>query len=257
MASMTKMAVLGGITAVAGMMLAGCTGSSGASSAPPTTSAAVAAGATQGAGPAVASTDQPRGPVGPPAHLAAPAGWTEVTVPLSSGGQRVGYEAATFDQHGHIAFWSDLGGSPTWAKLGESSYPIDTTMGAPIGAKVVGGQLAGMRHATFVLTGLFSNDGGLNAIAYTATEGARASNKWGAIKALPNGNLAPSGTPVGSDQLGEENEFDLVNGELETADCSATLPMAGCGGSQRVFKFWKWHGEGQQFLLSHTAGLSH
>jgi len=151
-------------------------------------------------------------------------------------------ERATWDQNGHITFWrADI-------RVGASSYPLQPTLG-PVKPSVKGGFVTGMPHAVFILTGLFSEDGSVNSIAYTAD----AHGTWGAIKAEPNGNIGPSGQPVGKDGIGLANEFAVVRGQLETADCSATLPMAECGGNQRVLKFWTWNGT--DFTLNHRAGL--
>ena len=153
-------------------------------------------------------------------------------------------ERATWDQNGHITFWrADI-------RIGASSYPLQPALG-PVKPSVKGGLVTGMPHAVFILTGLFSEDGSINSIAYTAD----AHGTWGAIKAEPNGRIGPSGQPVGADRIGLANDFAIVHGQLETADCSATLPMAACGGDRRVLKFWTWNGT--DFTLDHTAGLAH
>ena len=64
----------------------------------------------------------------------------------------------------------------------------------------------------------------------------------------------PSGQPVSSNGIGLANGFCADHGQLEAADCSGNLPMADCGGSQRVLKFWTWNGT--DFTLNHTAGLT-
>jgi hypothetical protein len=159
-----------------------------------------------------------------------------------------GLDAAAYDRSGHITFWHDTDGD--WQRIGASTYPLQPALG-PVDATVTGARLTGMSHAVFILTGLFSMDGSVNAIAYTAdTDGA-----WGAIKAEPGGNIGPSGQPVGSDGIGLSNGFYVVGGQLETADCASTLPMASCGGNQRILKFWTWNGT--DFTLGHTAGLKH
>jgi hypothetical protein len=101
------------------------------------------------------------------------------------------------------------------------------------------------------VTGVFSMDGGANAAAYSGDAGS-----WGAIKAKPNGHLGLSGQGIdgSGNELGLENDIYFSGGELETADCSETLPMAECGGNQRVLKFWQW-GPAGDFALTRTAGL--
>jgi hypothetical protein len=155
-------------------------------------------------------------------------------------------EGATYDQTGHITFWRNANGA--WQRIGASSYPLQPALG-PVHPKVTGAKLTGMSHAVFILTGTFTMDGSINALAYTAN----AAGTWGAIKAEPNGDIGPSGQPVGEDGIGMANAFYAVHGQLETADCSGNLPMAECGGNQRVLKFWTWHGT--DFTLNHTAGL--
>ena len=157
-------------------------------------------------------------------------------------------EGASYDQAGHITFWRSSNGA--WQQIGASTYPLQPALG-PVEPKVTGAALTGMSHAVFILTGTFSMDHSINAIAYTAN----AAGEWGAIKAEANGNIGPSGQPVGSNGIGLSNAFYAVGGELETADCSGNLPMADCGGNQRILKFWKWNGS--DFTLSRTAGLTH
>lgn len=159
-----------------------------------------------------------------------------------------GLEGAAYDQNGHITFWRF--GSGTWHRAGASEYPLQPTLG-PVKPDVSGSALNGMKHAVFILTGTFTMDGSLNAIAYTAT----ADGTWGAIKAEPGGRIGPSGQPVGKDGIGLANGFYAVHGQLETADCSGNLPMAQCGGNQRILKYWSWGGT--DFTLSRTAGLTH
>lgn len=191
--------------------------------------------ATTGVGVA-ASTPAPTSPAG---HRAATA-TAGADVRLAGGVT----ERATWDQNGHITFWrADV-------RIGTSSYPLAPALG-PVRPSVTGGFVTGMPHAIFILTGLFTADSSLNSIAYTAD----AHGTWGAIKAERNGAIGPSGQPVGTDRIGLANGFYVVHAQLETADCSAGLPMAACGGDQRVLKFWTWNGH--DFTLDHRAGLTH
>jgi hypothetical protein len=156
-------------------------------------------------------------------------------------------EAMTFDQRGHVTFWRH---TTAWANVGHSSYPFDATFAPSALAKGKGTLLSGMSHATFIATGLFSGDGSGSAIAYTT--GAKG---WGAIKAEANGNIGPSGQGVTFGGIGLAEGFGFVNGLLMSADCSSTLPIADCGGNQRVIKYWRW--AGHDFVLNSRAGLSH
>jgi hypothetical protein len=270
MMSKTNALVLGGATIAAGVLLAGCASLTSAASATSTATtpplSTVAGGSVEAAAATTARHTPKHTPAAPlPSagdvakglrnHL--PGGWQysmfALTGPMYQGSGD--YQAATYDQNGHIAFWQ-YAPDTNWTKVGDGTYPTDMQPYTPVGAKVTSGQVNGMANATFIVTGMFSNDGGVNAIAYTSGNGLHTPG-WGAVKAKPDGNLAPSGASAGSDGLGLSNEFDLVNGELETADCSSTLPMAECGGNQRVLKFWAWHEDKQEFFLTHTAGLSH
>ncbi len=64
---------------------------------------------------------------------------------------------------------------------------------------------------------------------------------WGAIKAEANGNIGPSGQPVGPDRIGLSYAFGFVGGMLRTEDCPANEPIASCG-SDHVDKLWIWTG---------------
>jgi len=156
-------------------------------------------------------------------------------------------EAATYDQAGHVTFWRY---STSWLRAGTSSYPYDRAFVGRPSAVITGAVLTGMTHATFIARGFFSGDGSGNAVAFTT--GAKG---WGAIKAENNGNIGPSGQGVGFSAKGLSEDFEFTHGLLETADCSDTLPIAACGGNQRVLKFWRW--AGHDFVLHSRAGLSH
>ena len=117
--------------------------------------------------------------------------------------------------------------------------------------------LPGMTNATFILTGTFSGDGSANNAAYTADQNGR----WGLIVPEERGELVPSGKGVDDQNTGVGDGIYFANGQLETADCSSTLPFAECGGNNRVIKYWTWHMDGASgsgsFVFDHGAGLSH
>ncbi len=162
--------------------------------------------------------------------LAARAGGTQVMVRVGDG-----YEAATFDQVGHIAFWHDGADSTQWRQVGSSRYPYVPQVGAPH-ASARAAVLTGMAHATFVVSGYFTGDSSGNAVAFTT--GAKG---WGAIKAEANGNIGPSGAAVGHDQIGLSYGFAFHHGLLETRDCPANRPISDCG-RYSVVKLWRWTG---------------
>ncbi len=146
-----------------------------------------------------------------------------------------GAEAATYDAAGSIRFWRSGGPSVDWIRLGSSRYPGEVT-GRPYHVAVRGALLLGMQHATYIVTGQFTNDNSGHAVAYTG--GARG---WGAIKAEANGNIGPSGQPVGTNRIGLAYDFQFVGGRLKTEDCPPNEPIARCG-SDHVDKLWTWTG---------------
>ncbi len=156
-------------------------------------------------------------------------------------GQRVvlvaipgGYEAISYDQQAHVGFWKYTGSD--WKRAATSTYPYSAAIGGPAEAAATGALLTGMHDATFIVTGNFTGDGSGNAVAYTT--GARG---WGAIKAEPNGNIGPSGRPVGTDAIGLSFGFAFVAGRLQTKDCPTNQPVAACG-LNPVTKLWAWNG---------------
>ncbi len=156
-----------------------------------------------------------------------------------------GWEAAAYDQNYQISFWRH---TSSWTRIGASTYPKLPAAYGPPDTVLTGAVLTGMAHATFVAEGIFTGDGSGNAVAYTDGP-----HGWGAIKAEADGNLASSGQGIGADLLGIENALYLVQGQLETAECSTTIPYSQCGGTKRVLKFWAWNGH--DFGLVRRAGL--
>ncbi len=145
-----------------------------------------------------------------------------------------GYEAISYDQQAHLGFWKYAG--TDWARAATSTYPYSTAIGGPAEATATGALLTGMHDATFIVTGNFTGDSSGNAVAYTT--GAKG---WGAIKAEANGNIGPSGQPVGADKIGLSFGFAFVAGRLQTEDCPTNQPIAACG-SNPVTKLWAWNG---------------
>ena len=146
-----------------------------------------------------------------------------------------GFEAISYDQAAHLGFWKLT--SLDWIRAGTSTYPYSPAIGAPADAAAHGTLLKGMHDATFIVTGNFSGDGSGNAVAYTTGP-----LGWGAIKAEANGNIGPSGQPVGNDRIGLAFGFAFVGGRLETKDCPLNQPIAACG-SNPVDKLWAWNGK--------------
>lgn len=246
--------ILVGLTVgTAGLLLAGCGGGvPGAASAGSSTTASSIVRGTAPTGPPPVGPP-PAHPVGGDDHGSGNGG-TYSIVPMDP--TRAAYEGATVNKAGQIVFWishpGDRGGA--WQEIGQSTFPTSVDPSLP-DATVTGALLPGMPDATFIVHGTFSEDGGVNAVSFTSSDTVR--GRWGVIKALPGGDLAGSGQGVAQLrtglELGLENDIYFANGQLETAECSQTLPMSACGGDQRVLKYWKWNG--RVFVLDHAAGL--
>jgi len=147
-----------------------------------------------------------------------------------------GYEAATFDQHANIAFWRNVANNVNWTQVGRSTYPYSPAIGGPADARVTGTLLARMQHATFIVTGAFTSDRSGDAVAFTTGP-----KGWGVIKAEPNGNIGPSGQPVGADRIGLSFAFKFAGGKLVTEDCRSDQAIVLCP-TNPITKFWLWVG---------------
>lgn len=147
-----------------------------------------------------------------------------------------GYQAASYDQSGNISFWSEAASDTTWQLIGHSRYPTVSQLGPPQ-ASARGTLLRNMSDATYIVRGVFTGDGSGNAVAFT--NGPRG---WGAIKAEPNGNIGPSGRPVGANLIGLSYDFGFRNGYLVTQDCSLDRPISDCD-QYPITKLWVWTGQ--------------
>jgi hypothetical protein len=147
-----------------------------------------------------------------------------------------GFEAASYDRAGRIRFWRVVGTEPGWRQVGVSRYPAEVD-GKPYDVSVTGARLRGMTDATFIVRGQFTTDSSGLAVAYTTGP-----KGWGAIKAESNGNIGPSGQPIGTDRIGLSRGFAFVDGRLQTKDCPQNLPVASCGGHE-IVKLWRWAGK--------------
>jgi hypothetical protein len=219
----------------------GGSGTAGAPTAPSSTSGPDFPSSSASAPP----TPTPPSTAAAPASSAATPGPDQRRAALlgQAAGQRVsalvgvpgGYEAATYDQRGSIRFWAESAAGSTWRLIGASRYPYSASLGAP-GAAVEGARLRNMQHATFIVTGVFTTDGSGNAVAFTT-----GSRGWGAVKAEANGNIGPSGQPVGRNRIGLSYGFAFADGYLITGDCPPNRPIAQCG-RHPVVKRWVWTG---------------
>lgn len=72
-----------------------------------------------------------------------------------------GYDAATYDQSGHVDFWQYI---KSWKEVARDTYPRNLSntnteiCGGPR-VTITGALLTGMRHATFIICGQFAGDG--------------------------------------------------------------------------------------------------
>ncbi|HET6877032.1 MAG TPA: hypothetical protein VFH38_05850 [Jatrophihabitans sp.] len=226
-----------------GTALAGCGGGSGGA---PATSPRPARHQSSQSTPdfpsSTSGVPSPTGPA-PTKQIALPTRRQRITaLQAQAGGQAVvlvavpgGYEAASYDQLGNLRFWREASDSGTWTQVGASSYPYVPALGPPH-ARVRGALLSGMQHATFIVYGVFTGDGSGNAVAFTT-----GANGWGAIKAEPNGNIGPSGQPVGADLIGLSYNFGFAGGRLITEDCPTDRPISQCG-THPIVKSWVWTG---------------
>jgi len=143
-----------------------------------------------------------------------------------------GYEAATYDQHYHIAFWRF---DNSWHQMGASTYPMLPTQFGPPDATVTGALLTGMNDATFIATGYFTGDGSGNAIAFT-----NGPHGWGTIAPGPDNTLVPTGaqsTDNSTPGIHYRVRFDA--GNLVTVDENPFFSTAE-GGEYPLTTHWEW-----------------
>jgi hypothetical protein len=162
-----------------------------------------------------------------------------------------GSESMLLTQTGDVSFWTLDESTGVIQRTGHVTYPYAPSSLGPPGATGAGIVLTNMDHPTFIVRGTFTGDGSGNAVAFT-----NGGTGWGVIKAQPDGNLAPSGTSIGSNEIGLSQAFGFHNGELMTADCSNNLPISACGGNNRVIKYWTWNQSLDEFVESGHAGLT-
>jgi len=143
-----------------------------------------------------------------------------------------GYEAATYDEQGHISFWKY---TTAWQDVGKSTYPV--VPGEPPETSLIGARLTGMSDATFIATGAFTGDGSGTALAYT-----NGSNGWGLLLPGSANTLVPTGTQVGSNgpsYIWYGMQFS--GGELVASQENPFYDNAE-GGVYALTISWKWTG---------------
>jgi hypothetical protein len=124
------------------------------------------------------------------------------------------FEAATYDQYGHIDFWRDDSGH--WTTLAQRFYPPDAGNGSvsysSTGAVTVTGQLlVGMTEPIYIVSGHFSSDGSDNSLAFSDGP-----SGWGVVVAQSSGELASDGQSLTYQGTGLSWEDRFVAGRFET-----------------------------------------
>ncbi len=154
-----------------------------------------------------------------------------------------GFEAATFDQAGHIDFWKSTA-TGSWQRVGTSTYPmLPPEFGAP-DVTVEGTLLTSMTDATFVAHGNFSGDGTGNAVAFT-----NGPKGWGVIAPGANNTLVATGRPS-TDNTTPGNSFaeTFNQGLLETTQQNYDF-WAAIGSTFSLVTDWRW--DGTHFVDAH------
>jgi hypothetical protein len=152
------------------------------------------------------------------------------------------FEAATYDQHGHLDFWADTSGS--WTRQAARTYPGSTGRGVTVS----GALLPGMLDATFVLDspGLVE-DGSVRAVVY-----ARGGSGWG-ILSRKGSALVPAGRPAASAQALFFGAW-LLPGGLRTSVESGTVAEAIAGTVNPIVDYWRW--TNRRFVLARNNTLT-
>jgi hypothetical protein len=147
-----------------------------------------------------------------------------------------GYEAATYDQHSHIDFWTLTGTGP-WVEAARGYYPTLAYGGQGENVTVAGRLLTGMTDATFIVTGAFSGDGTGNALAYT-----HGPQGWGVLTNNSGNSLTVSSGTVEANpatEAGIDTHDYFTGGMLETSDNSGAFDIA-FAASFPLDWYWTW-----------------
>lgn len=161
-------------------------------------------------------------------------GMPRATAPITVPG---GYQAAAWDEAGHVTFWKWTAGAGRWSQVGASTYPV--VRGEPIDTTITGAVLPGMTDATFIAHGFFSGDGTGSYIALTG--GLRG---WGAIAPGPGeGTLIPTGNASTDNATPGNSYAELFNdGDLDRID-PGSLPFGPNGEEWQIERSYAWRGE--------------
>jgi len=134
-----------------------------------------------------------------------------------------GYEAACYDQHGHITFWRRTAAG--WHELAQSTYPQDVADGPGSydehGVGVKGAMLPGMTDAVYIVNGPFTGDGSGNVVAY-----GNGPDGWGVLLPHKAGQLISSGTGSAVLNPGIYLDDRFSQGMLETEQNTGVFSTA-------------------------------
>jgi len=167
------------------------------------------------------------------------AAWGQAVTVVATG---TGFEAATYDQHGHLDFWADTSGS--WTRQAARTYPGSTVQGVTVS----GALLPGMPDATFVLNspGLVEDDS-VRAVVY-----ARGGSGWGMLSRKGSA-LVPVVHPAASAQALFFGAW-LLPGGLRTSVESETVAEAIAGSVNPIVDYWRW--SNGRFVLMRSNALT-
>jgi hypothetical protein len=156
-----------------------------------------------------------------------------------------GYEAATYDQGGHIDFWRYQLGA--WTVLARRQYPSQAAPGSPTTAgetdavSVSGQVLDGMAEPVYIVSGHFGEGGSANDVAF-----ADGPVGWGVVAEQADGALSPTGRSLTAAGPGLVYGERFVAGHFEILD-RPSLWDAALDAAFPVITQWSW--AGSSFLL--------
>jgi hypothetical protein len=165
------------------------------------------------------------------------------------------FEAATYDQYGHINFWREETGH--WVGLAQRLYPPDAGNGSmsysSTGAVSVTGQvLVGMTEPIYIVSGHFSSDGSDNSLAFSDGPAG-----WGVVVEQASGVLSSDGESLTDQGTGLNWEDRFVAGRFETLQRPAGWTPA-FDSEFPVTQLWSWATSGFNLVTSNvvTAALA-
>ncbi|MFF2101157.1 hypothetical protein [Streptomyces sp. NPDC058202] len=147
-----------------------------------------------------------------------------------------GYEAACYDQHGHITFWRRTASG--WREIAQSVYPKDVGDGPASydehGVSVQGATPSGATDAVFIVNGPFTGDGSGNAVTY-----GNGPTGWGLLLPSKTGQLVSSGTGSSDINPGIYLSERFTQGMVETDENTGVFSNA-FGAGFPLRRYWYW-----------------